>query len=221
MAFTPLPAKAPGDTITQPNWTNIRDNFAASAVAVAAVLGDLFAGTGVQQLARLAAGAAGTTLIPDAGEATGLLWHIQPAVRVYSNANYDPGIGAWESVDFTHERWDTDGMWAIGTPERLVVPADGDGIMHIGGNVEFDNGGGVGESTMGVRILLNGGVVIAQTFASDDNDGPDTSYNISTDYDVDAADFLELQVYTSGNVDVLSTGNYSPEFWATWLRPPP
>ena len=169
----------------------------------------------------LTVGAAGTTLVPDAGEATGLRWQIQPSCSVYSNIAFDPGVGGWLAIDFTHERWDTNAMWAIGTPHQLVVPAGGAGIYSIGGNVEFDSGGGAGEATMGARILLNGATVIAQHFASDDNDGPNTTYLVSRDYNLAVGNTLELQAYTSANIDVLSTAQYSPEFWATWLRPVP
>jgi len=221
MAYTPLPAKAAGDTITQPNWTNIKDNFDASGIAITAALGDIPAGTGVNALAVLTVGAAGTMLVPDAGEATGLRWQIQPAARVYSNIAFDPGVDAWTSIDFTHERWDSDGMWAIGTPSRLTVPVGGDGIMHFGGNVEFDSGGGVGQKQLGLRILMGGATVIAHRMAYENVSGLDVSINISCDYEVTAANFFELQVWTSVNVDVLAAGNYSPEFWATWLRPAP
>ena len=221
MAYTTLPNKVVGDTITQPNWVNIQEDFAASAPAIATAKGELPVGTGVLAVAMLTVGADGTTLIPDAAEVTGMRYQIQPAVRVYSNINFDPATGAWVSVDFTHERWDTDAMWVIGTPERLTVPAGGDGIMHFGGNVEFDSGGGVGQKQLGLRILMGGATVIAHRMAYENVAGLDVSINISCDYDVTAADFFELQVWTEVNVDVLAAGNYSPEFWATWLRPAP
>jgi len=221
MAYIPTPPINPGDPGTSAWATIVQGNFDASAVATVAVKGDLTVGTAVTTLARLAVGAAGTTLVPDAGEATGLRWQIQPAVRVYSNINFDPATGAWVSVDFTHERWDTDAMWAVGTPSRLTVPAGGDGIMHFGGNVEFDSGGGVGQKQLGLRILMNGGAVIVHRMAYENVAGLDVSINISCDYDVTAADFFELQVWTEVNVDVLAAANYSPEFWATWLRPSP
>ena len=70
---------------------------------------------------------------------------------------------------------------------------------------------------MGIRILLNGATVIAQYYAGDDND-VDTDRSITTLYSLSATDYVELQVYTTGNVNVLASGNYSPEFWAIWQR---
>ena len=221
MPYVLLPAKVPGDTITHPNWLQIRENFNVSAVAIATALGEIPVGDGATSLAMLTAGADNSTLVPDAGVgATGMRWQIQPAVSVWRNAAFNPA-GIWTSIEFTGERWDTNGMWVIGTPAELEVPAGGAGIYHIGGNIEFDNTGAPGEINMGVRILLNGATVIAQCLASDDDDGPKTSYNVSRDYNLAVGNTLELQAYTNGGINVLSSAQYSPEFWATWLRPVP
>ncbi len=218
MAYIPTPPINPGDLGTSAWATIVQGNFDASAVAAVAALGDLTGGTGANALARLAVGAAGSTLVPDAGEATGLRWQIQPAVSVYSNANFDCGADVWTSIDFTHERWDSNAMWAVGTPHQLIVPAGGAGIYHIGGNVEFASGGGAGEVTMGIYIWLNGATIIAQNYAQDDNDGPATTYHVSRDYQLAVGDTLELRARNADGDDVRSVGNYSPEFWATWLR---
>ena len=221
MAYNPTPAINAGDLGTSAWAQIVKGNFDSSALAVVQLKGDLAVATGVTSLARLPVGADGTTLIPDstgAGGATGMRYQMQPAVSVYSNANFDCGAGVWTSIIFTGERWDSDGMWAIGTPHQLIVPVGGAGLYHIGGNVEFDSGGGAGEETMGIYIWLNGATIIAQSYAQDDDDGPPTTYHVSRDYRLQDNDTLELRARNNNGDDVLSTAQYSPEFWATWIR---
>jgi hypothetical protein len=218
MAFVDTGDVVSGTIITEGWGDQVRANFLAGVPAIFSVKGDLAVATAPLTAARLAVGADDSTLLADSSTATGLAWQLQPAARVYSNAAIDPAVGSWHTVNFTHERFDTDGLWAIGSPSRLVIPAGGAGLYIVGGNVEFDTGAGAGEITVGARILLDGTTVIAQYLAMDDNDGPATDRNISALYSLAAGNFLELQVYTSGDINVLSVGNFSPEFWAIWQR---
>jgi len=220
MAYNPLPAKNVGDTITQPNWTTIKDDFDATGVAIVTTKGDVPAATGNQALARLGVGAAGTTLVPDAGEATGLAWQIQPACRVYNDADSTPASGVWVTLTFNSERWDTDGMHSVASnTDRLTVPAGGAGLYHITGHVTF--GTNVwNDNTQALRILLNGGTILAWHNGAGGG-YVDTSLEISTVYSLAATDYVRLQIWTQRDLDIIYAANYSPEFAATWLRGAP
>ena len=222
MAYIPTPPINPGDLGTSAWATIVQGNFDASSVAVTAALGDLTPGTGANALARLAAGAAGTTLVPDAGEATGLLWQIQPSARVYNTIDIDPAPGGWVTLTFDSEEFDTDAMHAPGlNPSRLTAPVDGGGLYLIGGNVEFDLTALVDPRChIGIRILINGVSVIAQNFIVTRAD-VDGTITISTLHELLATNYVELQVYTNEDVDINASLDYSPVFWATWQRPSP
>ena len=222
MAYIPTPPINPGDLGTSAWATIVQGNFDASSVAAVAALGDLTGGTGANALARLAAGAAGTTLVPDAGEATGLLWQLQPAVRVYNTIDIDPATGAWVTLTFDSEEFDTDAMHAAApNPSRLTAPNNGGGLYLIGGHVEFDlTALADPRCEIGIRILINGAGVIAQTQLVTRAD-INAVLSISTLYQILATNWVELQIWTSEDVDIKASLNYSPFFWATWQRPSP
>ena len=48
--------------------------------------------------------------------------------------------------------------------------------------------------------------------------GSDFDRKVGTLYSLSAADYIQVQVYTSNDVDVVASSNFSPEFWAIWQR---
>ena len=62
--------------------------------------------------------------------------------------------------------------------------------------------------------------VLAQTYWDIGVNGDDVSVGISTDYELAAADYVELLVYTDNDIEVVANGNFSPEFWFHWFRRP-
>ena len=224
MAYAGLPVKAVGDTITKPNWDTIKANFEACGVAIVTTKGDIVAATGAQVLARLGVGAEGSTLVPDAGEATGLAWQTQPTCRAYNDADLDPAVSAWWTVTLNSERWDTDGMHStLANTDRLTVPAGGAGLYGLDGCALFDTSAVGGDTRYyGIRVLLNGATVIKQYGPAEHTmNTHDMALVISEQYSLAVADYVSMQVFTTWDLDILSAGNYSPEFSATWLRRAP
>ena len=224
MAYAGLPIKAVGDTITKPNWDTIKANFEATGVAIVTAKGDIPVATGAQVLARLGVGADDSRMETDSGEATGLIWQIVPSCRVYNNAAIDPATSAWVTLTFNAERWDTNGMHStITNPGRLTVPAGGDGIYTIFGNALFDTSA-VGGNTRyyGIRVRLGGATVIAQHGPAEYTmNTHDMALAINAQYSLAATNYVELQVFTTWDLDILVSGNISPEFGATLLRRAP
>ncbi len=222
MAYAALPAKVANDTLTVGNYTTIKGNFEAGVPDIFTTPGDIAVATGADAAARLGVGAAGTILMPDAGEPTGLKWGIQPTCKVYNNAEQATTRFGWRTLTFNTERWDTDGMHSVlANTSRLTVPTDGDGYYLVGGNVTLKTTDlGKNGYYHGLRILLGGASVVAQF-------GPIQC--VANDYDLalavtvisarSAADYFELQVFTDApDLVVAMAANHSPEFWAIWQR---
>jgi len=224
MAFASMPAKIASDTLTLGNYNTLRDNFELTAPGLVTTKGDVVAATAANATARLAVGANGTLLGAASGEATGLKYFITPSCRAYNDAAFDPDVNGWRTVTLNQERWDTNTMHDTGSnTSRLTVPTNGDGIYTIDGGAQFDTSGvGGGTAYYGIRIILGGATVIQQI-------GPmeltmnthDLGLSISAQYSLVATNYVEMQVYTTVDINILSTGNFSPEFGATWLRGAP
>ena len=221
MAWSPWPVKAAGDLFDLTVYNIGKDNFDASAPGVAAVKGDLFGATGVNAIARLAAGANDSILVADSGEATGLAWQMTPAVRLSNSVNIDPAPATWVALTFDTETYDTDELHSLVTNTgRITIPANADGIYLIGGNVEFNSALGAGHAEFGIEIRLNGATVICREFANPNRTGSDISIDIDGPYLLAATDYIELLAYTEKDLDVQATPVYSPVFWAQWMRRP-
>ena len=227
MAYSDPGDLASGAVITEAWVDAVRANDLASAVATVTTKGDLTAATAATTLARLGVGANDSTLVAASGEATGLAWQIQPAARVYNDAEIDPATSSWVSLTFNTERYDTDTVHSTSSnTSRLTCPDNGSGLYHIGGCVQFNTTGGSGSKIIGVRILLNGATSLAESL-EDRNVAAAINIivPISCDYALSdnggaANDYVELQVFTSVDVNVLVNGNTSPEFWCHWFRMP-
>jgi len=224
MGYSAMVVKGVGDTFNKTDYDIFKANHEAAGVAVVTTKGDIPAATGAQAIARLGVGVAGTRLVPDAGQATGLRWQIQPTCRVYNDAALDPAVGAWWTVTLNSERWDTNDMHSIvSNTSRLTIPTGGGGIYAIDGCAQFDTSEAGGNAHyFGIRVLLGGATVIAQY-------GPaehtmlthDMGLAISAQWSFAVAGYIELQVFTSVDINILSAGSFSPEFGATWLRVAP
>lgn len=220
MAYSALPAKVASDTISLTNYDAIKGNFEAGVPDIFTTKGDLPVATGVDAAARLAVGANNAELIPDSTQATGLAWQIRPVARAYNNAAIALSAGAWTTLTLNSERTDTDGMHSTSTnTSRLTVPSGGAGQYLIGAHVEFDSSAiGVG-LYVAVRILLNGATTIARaTLQPSFGDALDATISLLTLYPLAVADYVEMQAYSTQALNVLASGNYSPEFWALFER---
>jgi hypothetical protein len=141
------------------------------------------------------------------------------SVRAYHNVATNSSNGAWFTIPFNSERYDSDAFHDTGSnTSRLTVPTGKDGKYLIVGNVEFDT------NTTGLRycrILLNGATQIALNYLDPGVATSTPQFNISTIYSLAAADYVELQVYQSsgGALAVNASANYSPEFMMTRIGP--
>lgn len=224
MAFASLPAKIASDTFTLTNYNTVRDNFELTAPGLVTTKGDIIAATAANATSRKAIGADGCVLVANSATATGLTWQIQPTCRAYNDAAFDPDVNGWRTVTLNQERWDSDTMHStVANTSRLTIPTNGDGIYTIDAGVLFDTSGvGGGTAYYGLRVILGGATVIKQL-------GPmeltmnthDMGMAINAQYNLAATNYIEMQVYTTVDINILSQANFSPEFGATWLRRAP
>lgn len=141
----------------------------------------------------------------------------KPHCRVRNSANISHTTsGAYQALTFNSERVDVGAMHDTTTNTgRLTVPSGGGGFYAIGGCIEF-----AADSTgrRGIQIRLNGSTVIARVeFA---NIGAnDHAISIATQSQLAAGDYVELMGFqaSGGNLNMLATSAYSPEFFAHWL----
>lgn len=128
--------------------------------------------------------------------------------RVYNDADIAVPNGAFTTISFNQERWDTDTYHNPGIdPSRLTAPSNG--FFMIGGNIEWE--GSISGARI-LRILLNGTAVIAYDGTTSDQR---RRHTISTQYQLAAGEYVEIQCHQSsgGSLDVNFSGNYSPDFW--------
>ena len=228
MAYVDPGDLASGAVITEAWVDAVRGNDIVSPSAIVTTKGDLTVATAANTLARIGTGGVSVndaTLVADSTVAPGIAWQIQPAARVYNDADFDPTPSTWTDITFNQERYDTDTVHnTVANTNRLTCPDNGSGLYHIGGNVRFDNHAtGVGANILGVRILLNGATNIAQNLGYMNVTTIDMSMFISCDYALSdngggANDYVTLQVFTVLDIDILSESANSPEFWCHWFR---
>jgi hypothetical protein len=133
------------------------------------------------------------------------------ACRVYNDANFTHNsTGNYLAITFNSERSDSYAMHDTSTnPSRITVPIAG--WYYVGGHLRFTaNATGIRQ----IAIRFGGSTYIA--IHSDNNpDGTYTSVlSVSTVYYLTASDYVELVAFqnSGGNLDIVATANYSPEF---------
>lgn len=221
MAYSALPAKTSGCTITLANYDTIRDNFAAGFPDLVTTKGDILGGTAVNAGARLGVGADDSTLVPASGETTGLAWQIQPAARVHNSANIAISAQTWTTLTFDSERYDTDASHStVSSTSRLTVPTNGDGIYTAGASVSFGTLPSEADNVIAMRLLLNGATQIGKIKVTGQDTGLAGELTANWDYSLAATDYLEIQVFCDLAVNIVQNANFSPEFWYHYVRRP-
>jgi hypothetical protein len=129
---------------------------------------------------------------------------------VYNNAAIVTANNTWTVLTFNSERSDTDGIHstASNTDRLTCVHA---GMYYIYAIVEFDSNA---TGNRGVQVLLNGATSIAAMNIAAIAGGWTTVVALSRVYPLSAGNYVTVRAIQSsgGNLNVLCTGNQSPEF---------
>lgn len=138
--------------------------------------------------------------------------------RVHNSANQSIADATETALTFNTERYDTDAFHStVSNTSRLTAPFAG--LYLVGGNVRF-TANATGRRALSIR--LGGATNLANVqldAASADLDACDMA--ITTAYVLAATNYVELTVYqnSTGTLDVVAAGNFSPEFWIAYLGP--
>lgn len=141
----------------------------------------------------------------------------KPRCRVFNSAAITLTTATVTALTFNSERYDVGGCHStVSNTSRLTVPAGEGGLYHIGGCAEFV-ASATGERIVDIR--LNGATFITRHRDIASSGSTSHTYNVSTDYQLVAGDFVELTAFqnSGGNLNVSSLGNYTPEFWMRWV----
>lgn len=140
-----------------------------------------------------------------------------PSARVYRSTNQSISDSTDTILLFDSERRDTASLHSTSSNiGRLTAPVAG--MYAITANVEFaSNTSGRRE----MRLLLNGSTIIAQEIRAGAISGINSPIHLSTLYYLAQNDYVEVQVWQNrgGNLNVLASANFSPEFAMHWLSP--
>lgn len=130
--------------------------------------------------------------------------------RVYNDAAISHATsGAWQSLTFNQERFDTDTIHSTSSNTgRLTATTAGKYI--ISGCLSWATNG---TGTRIVRIFLNGTTPIERD-SKGANSAATVDQTITTIYDLAADDYVELAGWqnSGGALDIKATSNFSPEF---------
>lgn len=140
----------------------------------------------------------------------------KPMCRVYNSASISTATATFTALTFDSERYDVGGCHSTSSNTgRLTVPTGGGGVYQLWGIAKFaTNGTGIRIA----RIRLNGATYIgAAEVPGSSTDA--TTVNVSCQYKLAAADYVELVTYQSsgGLLNVSLDANFSPEFGMSWV----
>ncbi len=137
-----------------------------------------------------------------------------PRCRVTHDVNLAILTATWTSLGFNTERHDTDTMHDTAVNNTRITATTA-GLYAISGQANFANHA---TGNRALRIYLNGAITIAHEEQASNGAGVNTQVGVYTQYLLSATDYVELQAYqtSTATINVLSTGNYSPEFMACW-----
>lgn len=148
------------------------------------------------------------------GDATDYLAN-PPACRAYHNAAQSPANNTETALALNSERYDTNSMHDTVTQNSRITFTTA-GLYVVNGSASWA-ANATGVRQIGIRLggvtyiaveleLTPGGTIVCQQ-------------TISTTYKFTAGQYVELVAYQNSGaaLAVNSTGNYSPEFAATWV----
>lgn len=142
-----------------------------------------------------------------------------PAVRVYDSDNAQTLNNATTvALAYDTELYDTDNMWAIGSPSRFTINTAG--VYHLFGCVSLT---GETDYTSILYFFRTGGVTSigqARRLGNGDGSVDQPQFNISIHHKFAAAEFVEFcvsQENTSGNAEATVVGLSTVTFGATWV----
>ena len=134
------------------------------------------------------------------------------AVRVYNTRSLAIPNTALTALQYDTERYDYGDLFNIVNNTRLTAPSDG--IYVITANVEWYQ---YATGYRSLSIRLNAATTIAAARILTTIAAIPARMALTTQWELDKTDYVEALVYqnSGGDLDVLSTSAFSPEFMMT------
>lgn len=142
-----------------------------------------------------------------------------PSCRVYKSSSQAITTATVTAITHDSERFDNAAMHDTGSnTSRITVPSGGGGKYLTGAGVDW--AGDTGGTYRNVALRLNGTTTIASDMRAPTATSGFAQASLATVYSLAAADYTELVVLhdKGSNLNVSTTANWSPEFWAFWYR---
>jgi hypothetical protein len=141
-----------------------------------------------------------------------------PACRVYRAAAQSIPDAAVTTVTFDSERYDTNTMHdPVTNNSRITINTAG--LYIVGFSWELASAGDY--LVVADVILLNGTTSIASTLRRESTSVGAPRAVTTTVYKFAAGNYIEAQIFHDNSANAArnlnASGNYSPEFWATWI----
>ncbi len=210
-----------GLAISQVDVTDTGHGYAAPTPADATKLTS--AANGPARILWKESGSTGTQacvlLLGGPGASTGI-----SGARVSSTGDQTLAtVPGYNALEFDAARWDDGSYWDVSTPTRLTVTEAG--RYFIGGHAEiwgFTAGTPDGDQFLTIRV--NGGTYLGAsdspgatyTGTSNNRTRDRSRMSVTTCWELDAGDYVELYVWTSTNIVSLAAATsqaWSREFW--------
>lgn len=133
MAYTAVPTKNTGDTVTAAEWNAyVKANQEAGVPDIFTTKGDIAVATAADVAARLAVGIDGQALFVDSTTATGLIWGDGgPRARYKNDADQVIGNASATIVRYDTVDYDSDTAVTTGAAWKFTVPATKDGYYLV------------------------------------------------------------------------------------------
>ena len=183
------------------------------AASIIDAKGDLLAGTESDTVDRLAVGSDGQVLTADSSKGSGLAWaavHANIGARVYNSSDISCSSGAWTSLTFDTEKWDTDSIHnTVSSTGRLTCNTAGVYLITCGILVDA---GSTWNIALRIRHTPSGGSAV--TIAAHIKRSHTHYWDVSTAYQLAVGDYVTVEHYQDSGVskNARRGGDYSVEF---------
>jgi hypothetical protein len=142
-----------------------------------------------------------------------------PCCRVYdTTGTQTTANNTVTAVNFNSERYDTDTMHSTASLTSRITFTTA-GVYLVTGHLELTADTDFTEFLLGIRLNGTTSIAIAELGTFDSAINP--ALSIATAYKFAAADYVELIVRqrntSAGTNTIRASGNYGPEFTATWI----
>lgn len=141
-----------------------------------------------------------------------------PSCRAYNSAAISIANTTATAVTLDSERFDNASMHSTSSnTSRITIPTGGGGKYLFGSGTSW--AGSAAGTVRYTYIQLNATTIVAAAVAQF-GASSNSQITLTSAYSFAAADYIETIVYqdTGGALNLNSTANFSPEFWASWYR---